>query len=899
MLPFRPPRVARLLAAFLLAPTFAAAQDLPSPVRGGDADPYDDHQVDRGTTGLHHALQRLGTVASVLHVTGHPDDEQSGMLTRMARGYGARTALLSLNRGEGGANAIGPELFDGLGAIRTEELLLSGRWYGLAALYFTTAVDYGYSKTLGEALTSWSRERLLEDMVRVIRTDRPLVVVSRWYGAAERDGHGHHQAAGVLTPEAVEAAADPDRFPGQLTREGLRPWRARAVYRGRVRADESPDVSLETTAYSPLLGSSFQDFASEGLSLQRSQTAGRVRRSSGEVWYHYERLDRVADRPSGPSAPSGAAASQPRGGPVPFFSGLDTSLERVFDLTEEGASAPAVEALAEAAAAIERARTRLDVEAPSLIVPDLVAALSALQDARSAAVSGPDARFILGREIEEVAEAVRLAAGITVRAMARDTQGRPVHRVAPGQRIEVAVAVSARAESARLTDVGLESPPGWTVSGPTEAAALGPAFVVTVGPGSSAWRPYFQRSDIRESLYAVSDSSSIHAPWREPVLHAVATFDVAGTRFSWTAPVRGEEPDLPRGVPLRLLQVVPNASVAIEPAVRVIPRARASDPMDFRVTVYALAGSLGGGRVRLAAPSGWRVEPSDHPAPDLAPGESADVEFRVWPADSGTPIRYQDRYEIRALLETDDGVFDQTEERIVHPDLEPRSLFTAAESTVRFASLVVRPDVRVGYVMGVGDAVPDALQELGASVDLLGDEDLRIETLRRYDALIIGTRAYAVRPALTTANPDVLAFARAGGHVVVLYQTPEFDAAALAPYEAALPGNAEEVSEEDAPVILLAPDHPLLARPNRITSADFENWVEQRGSKFFARWGPEFTPLVETHDTGQEPQRGIWLTAAVGDGDWTYIALAVHRQTPYGVPGAYRILANLLSYAGS
>lgn len=925
MLTPRPLAVTLTLLGTLLVPAPSVAQERLFPVGGGDADLYDDHPVDQGITGLLHALQRLGTVASVLHVTGHPDDEQSGMLTRMARGHGVRTSLLSLNRGEGGANAIGPELFDGLGTIRTEELLLSGRWYGLSALYFTTAVDYGYSKTLDEALRSWSREHLLEDMVRVIRTERPLVVVSRWYGAAERDGHGHHQAAGVLTPEAVAAAADPGRFPGQLTREGLRPWRALGVYRGRVREDEAPDVSLETTVYSPLLGRSFQEFASAGLSLQRSQTAGRVRRSTGEVRYYYERVGPGADPPVGPSRASGpAVASEPSGGEpaaesIPFFQGVDTSLEGVFVLTGEAAPAASTRALARAADFIRRARAELDMTSPSGIVADLVAAAGALQEARSAAADAPDARFILDREIAEVAEAVRLAAGISVTATADDAEGRPVHRVSSGQRMVVDVSAKSATEVARLQEVSLQAPRGWIVERPDEARrteANGSTFSVTVGPPSSSPGPYFQRADIREAFYSVSDSSAIHAPWREPAVHAAATFDVAGARFMWTAPVRSEEPDLPRGVPLRLLQVVPSASVAIEPAVRVLPGSESSEPLDFRVTVSRRAGSSGGGRVRLDVPSGWRVVPSHHPAPGLAAGESADVAFRVWPPEGigprggtgrrsddgprgGDGPRAGDTYAIRALLETEDGVLDQTEQRIVHADLEPRSLFTPAEATVRFTPLVVQPGVRVAYVMGVGDAVPEAIRELGATVELLSDGDLRAETLNRYDALVIGTRAYAVRPGLTTANPDILAFARGGGHVVVLYQTPEFDAGTVAPYAAELPGNAEEVSEEDAPVRLLAPDHPLLSIPNRITSSDFDDWVEQRGSKFFTRWGPEFTPLVETNDTGQAPQRGIWLTAPVGEGHWTYIALALHRQTPYGVPGAYRILANLLSYGGS
>ena len=284
--------VALVLAAGLLPSSFAgprwlagqssgvAPQTLdrvlafPAPVGEEWLDP------DRGAMGAWQRIRKLGTTASLLHVTAHPDDEHSGMLTLASRGWGARTALLSLNRGEAGANAIGPELFDGLGLIRTRELVLAGRYYGLDDLYFTTAVDYGYSKTVAEAFRSWERDAVLEDMVRVIRLNRPLVVVARFHGS-ERDGHGHHHGSGLLTPEAVAAAADPARFPGQIEQEGLRPWRVLRTFRGGVREGEPYHVEVDATGASPWLGTTYQRWASRGLGLQRSQTAGRVRAGAG------------------------------------------------------------------------------------------------------------------------------------------------------------------------------------------------------------------------------------------------------------------------------------------------------------------------------------------------------------------------------------------------------------------------------------------------------------------------------------------------------------------------------------------------------------------------------------------------------------------------------------------
>ena len=304
---------------------------------------------DRGAMGAWQRIRKLGTTASLLHVTAHPDDEHSGMLTLASRGWGARTALLSLNRGEAGANAIGPELFDGLGLIRTRELVLAGRYYGLDDLYFTTAVDYGYSKTVAEAFRSWDREAVLEDMVRVIRLNRPLVVVARFHGS-ERDGHGHHHGSGLLTPEAVAAAADPARFPAQIEEEGLRPWRVLRTFRGGVREGEPYHVEVDATGASPWLGTTYQRWASRGLGLQRSQTAGRVRAGGGS--YRYERR----------GGSEGTAAAS-------FFAELDTSLSGLPGLLGEAATPEVGALLAELQGLIDETIGEFDFRAPSRSIP--------------------------------------------------------------------------------------------------------------------------------------------------------------------------------------------------------------------------------------------------------------------------------------------------------------------------------------------------------------------------------------------------------------------------------------------------------------------------------------------------------------------------------------------------
>jgi hypothetical protein len=294
--------------------------------------------------------------------------------------------------------------------------------------------------------------------------------------------------------------------------------------------------------------------------------------------------------------------------------------------------------------------------------------------------------------------------------------------------------------------------------------------------------------------------------------------------------------------------------------------------------------------VRLEAPQGWTIAPSTHSFTLAGAGDRRRVSFRLT-----SPARQTGREVLRATA-TSGGRSYQTGYQVIrHRDLPVRYLVRDATAVLSTLSLKTTPAVRVGYVMGVGDELPAALVELGARVTLLDRVALESGDLSRYDTIVTGTRAYAVREDLRAHNRRLLDWARAGGNMVVLYNTPEFVPAEFAPYEATLPGNAEEVSEQTAVVTILAPTHALFMTPNAITTADFDGWIEQRGSKFFSQWDPRYTALVESHDQGQAPQKGGWLTTTYGRGRWTYMAYALHRQVPYGVPGAYRILANLIA----
>ena len=868
----------------------------PDPVAGEEL------QADRGAAGAWHRIRKLTTTASVLHVTAHPDDEHSGMLTLASRGWGARTALLSLNRGEAGANAIGPELFDGLGLIRTRELVLSGRYYGLDDLYFTTATDYGYSKSLDEAFRSWNREAVLEDMVRVIRLNRPMVVVSRFHGTA-RDGHGNHHAAGALTPEAVAVAADPERFPGQITREGLRPWRVPRLYRGGVRDAEPHHVAVDANGYSPLLGTTYQRWANMGLSLQRSQTSGRTWRGGGQV-YRYERLadtapDARGPQRRGPVRQSGTAApnrGQDAGfvgqqGLPPandFFAGLDTRLPGLPALLSEEVDPGVAGQLAEVQEVVDGVVRDFDFTAPEASVAELARGLALLRAVAGGADVPVETGFHLAIKERQFEDAIVAAAGVEVLAQREAGAGAEV--IVPGEVVGVELSVES-AIPGRTEVTGVRIRPG--DEGRVTAAAPG-RFDVRIPHDAATASPYFSRAGLDENHYQVADSAALHLPWRRPRFVATVDLVVEGAAISRTVPVIAAVPRLPYGTLARRVDMLPAVSVSVAPAVRVVPPGSGGvgRAIDVLVRLEANAPDVSV-EAALELPAGWTAAPTSARHDFRSRGEVAEASFSIGPTPDWSGDAVVNAV-ARATVHGRAREYRAGYQTIEHRDLPLARLRRPARTLVRSVEVARLDGAAVGYVMGVGDEIPAAIRALGATVRLLGESDLAGGALEGFDAIVVGTRAYAVRRDLADNNQRLLDYARGGGNLVVLYQTQEFVPAEMAPYDAALPRGSEEVSEEDAPVELLKPDHPLLAGPNRISQADFDGWLEQRGSKFFTEWDRAYTPLIETGDTGQEPQRGVWLTAEVGPGRYTYLALALHRQLPYGVPGAYRILSNVL-----
>jgi len=562
-----------------------------------------------------------------------------------------------------------------------------------------------------------------------------------------------------------------------------------------------------------------------------------------------------------------------------LFDGIDTRMSGLFATLKRPAPVGAAEALAAIEREVDAAVGAFTMENPSAVVPALARGLTAVRAAKSQLASDADAAYMLGLKEQQFEDAINTALAIEFTAIAQ-----PAAAV-PGETFDVKLQWANRS---RIVAENLS----FAINGSTVAPdpARTATFRLTVPPEMPVTRPYFHRVALSDTRYAVGAASRPQA-WSAAPFVATATYSVEGVWVAISTPVSRREAQLPYGSVTRELAVLPAVAVNVAPRQAIVPLSMRDKSVLVRVDLVNNAIQGSAGQITLKLPAGWTSMPSSLPFSFTRPGEKATYRFVVRPG----VIDGRD-YEIEAIATANGKAFKIGYEAIEHRDLETRYLFHDAIGRVRGVDVRIAPGLKVGYVMGVGDDVPAGIMQLGVQVRPLEAQDLASGDLSQYDAIMTGTRAYAVRDDLRTFNRRLLDYVQNGGNLIVLYNTPaEFDPNAFAPFPAQLPRDAEEVSEEDSPVTILAPTRPEFTTPNAITTADFAGWIEQRGSKFFSQWDRAYTPMVETHDQGQAPQRGGWVTATYGKGHYTYFAYAFHRQLPYGVPGAYRLLANLLS----
>ena len=848
---------------------------------------------DHGITGIWQKLLKLKTTASALHTQAHPDDEHADLLTYLSRAKGARTALLSLNRGESGGNVLSGESFDQLGLLRTQEFLLAASYYGLDDLYFTRLVDYGFSKRVEEAYDKWGRQNVLAEMVRVIRINRPLVIISRFHGTA-RDGHGNHQAAGEISQLAFTLAADPSAFPEQITSEGLRPWKALKFYRGGVRADENWNMQLNSGEFSPWLGGSYKNFASLGYSFHRSQFGGQVREVNGPFIQYYERFKTQVKSDEKENS---------------FFDGIDTSITGIFKITGETPTERVEALLIEIATEVNNAIAAVQPQNTAAILPFLTSGLAKTRQAIQLSANQPEALFMLQIKERQFVDAILAVSGIQLQAMAVPASTKEVRNfyeplpvmgfAVPGQPFKVeALLLNPGTIAIEPKSLKLIAPGNWKTE--TRQQMLKPLntnekinqnFTVTVEDNASFSQPYFGRGTLNENQYNLQNKQFENLPESATALQVAASFLINGQLIEMQMPVQVRQANQPYGYNTYTLKTAPAIGVNIKPASGIIPKNSKVKMVNMQVELVNNFDSVINGTLTLKLPSGWKAVPAQTPFSFSKAGEKNNFSIKVL-----LPAIDEKIYTIQATATANGRAYTQGYEVISHRDNDQVVQYRAAVASIKGIDVNVAPGLSIGYVMGVGDEVPAGLQQLGAKVQLLSASDLAAANLAQYNAVIIGTRAYAVRQDLSTYNRRLLDYAKNGGHLIILFQTPEFVPDRMAPYNAILPGNSEEISEENSPVTLLNPNHRVLNYPNKITARDFDDWVEQRGSKFFSKWDTAYVPIISTNDVGQAPQSGGWLMAKYGKGNYTYCAYAFHRQMPYSVKGAFRIMANLLSY---
>ncbi|PYS84385.1 MAG: hypothetical protein DMF67_05300 [Acidobacteria bacterium] len=829
----RPSTVALLLLLLFLAAPPLRAQRPTSP--------------DAAETEL--ALRQLGVMGSVLYVGAHPDDENTALLAYLARGRGVRTAYLSLTRGDGGQNLIGTEKGELLGLVRTQELLAARRVDG-AEQFFTRAIDFGFSKSPEETFRIWGHDAVLSDVVWVIRRFRPDVIITRFPTTGE-GGHGHHTASAILAVEAFDAAGDPARFPEQLKYvEVWKPkrlvWNSFNFRPGEKPKDADKLLSVDVGEYSRLLGKSYTEVAAESRTMHKSQGQGTPSRRGSALNYFAHLKGEPATKD--------------------IFDGVDLTWRRV-----RGGDAVG-QLLAEAA-------QKYDAANPQASLPLLMRAYAELT--RMAASKLPADEWVSEKR-EKLGEVIRACAGLFIEATASEPYA------TPGAQVKITTTLVNRSDfPLSLVDLGLIG------SRPTDAGAeLKNNQPVTqeltqAAPGDYS-QPYWLREEPGKGLYVVNEQTLIGTPENSPPLDmyvSVATGE-GGAGIAFEVPVLFRWTDRVRGDLYRPVVVVPEVAVGVEEKTLVFPDRQ---PKQVRVTLKSNVAAETAGTLRLKLPSGWSASPAEVPAALKGRDEEFKATFNVTPpAGAGAAT-------LAAEFGSGGKVFTRGMEEIDYPHIPRQTLFPLAEAKLVRVDLQRRGS-RVGYVMGSGDEIPEALRQVGYDVQLLSDEDLANADLSRFDAVITGVRAYNTRPAIRPQQKRLLEYVERGGTLVVQYNTPDrtLEGAQPGPYPFK-PTTEDRVTDEEAAVTVLAPDDPLLNAPNKITPADFDGWVQERGLYFAHEWDARYTPLFASHDPGEQDLKGSTLVARVGRGTYVFTALSFFRQLPAGVPGAYRLFVNMIS----
>ena len=790
-------------------------------------------------------LRSFREMGSVLYVAAHPDDENNQLLAYLARGRDYRTAYLSLTRGDGGQNVLGPEFGEELGVIRTEELLAARRVDG-GRQYFSRAFDFGFSKNYLETLRIWNRQEVLADTVRVIREFRPDVVITR-FSPLPGGTHGHHTASTVLAIEAFKLAGDPKSFPDQL-REGLTPWQPERILwnvSGFQQGEASGDklVRINDGGTDPVTGEPFTDIAGRSRSMHKTQGFGNY---------------------------TGGGGSGPRSESFVLLAG-ESATNDILDCVDDTWNR--VPGGAEIGKLADDVIAKFNPEDPAASVPALLQIKKLLAPL---ATDDP----VVNEKRQKLDHIIQECLGLTV-----DTEI-PNAEVVPGEPLKMHMAATVRSDIVPVRWVEARFPSIKTkLSIGTDLTALQSVShdtVETLPTDAPVSQPYWLRQEHTSGMFVVDDPNLIGRPENPPVFPVEQVFEVGGqTLIVPEQPIQitaeraeGES---------RNLTVISPVSLKLGSDVALFaPGATRSVAVEVTAARPDTAGTL-----RLNAPAGWKVSPATQSFSLANAGDQAKLTFTVTaPAQPATAG-------ITAEAKVGGRLYDNERVVINYPHIPLLLLQPSARLKAVCLNLAVRGQ-NIGYLPGAGDSVAECLEDMGYKVTLLAGADLTPDQLQNFDAVVIGVRAFNVRTDLVSQLPALFAYVENGGTIVAQYNRPDgLKTSRLAPYDLHLSG--DRVTDETATMTFLAPDNPVLNTPNKITAADFDGWIQERGIYFPNQWDEHFTPIFACHDPGESPLKGSLLVAQYGKGYYVYTGLDFFRELPDGVPGAYRLFANLIS----
>jgi LmbE family N-acetylglucosaminyl deacetylase len=805
------------------------------------------------------AIEKARVPTRILYVTAHPDDETAGLLAYLSRGLYADVAILTITRGQGGQNAIGPEQDGPMGVIRTTELLAADEHYGVHQ-FFTRAVDTGFSKSPERTIKIWGDTIPLEDMVRVIRMYRPEVVINGWGGV--HFGHGQHQASGLLTPEAIADAADPTKFPEQIG-GAVRAWRVKLELRpasfgfGPAPPKPTPGaVQLPINDVSPLWGKSYVQMGMEGHAQHRSQGTPSFsnnpffRRSQPLIQEHGQEGDGGFD--------------------VKLLAEPLTSIAEQFP-----------EMQAEMTAALEATDKDLESAAKLALEPDRAAAAKALAEAgkKVTALREKISRATSREHFPAMWELDQLSAKIN-EALAADI-ALPVEIQANRHELVAGESFSVNVDFLDKPAVPVE----WTCS---KASLLLPeGWTATLDAPKDKSTSYHFNVTVPADAKVPSSPADAVLPFPPPLVSLALNVTVEGYHFTIEKPVESSEAKTTE-IDTYPLELVPAVTLTAEPSQVMIPVKRATAPITLLARVRYHGTTKTTVQVGIDAPPGWSVSPIA-PLDFSAAGDQL-IRYVVTPPAKVAPGAHP----LHPYGRIGEQTFRTSLEAL--PTLPTRDWSQPDDATVHVLNLTVPTELRIGYIAVDNDVIPETLRQVGIQVDMLDEVALAFGDLSRYDAIVVGIRSYELRPDVARSNPRLLDYVKNGGTLLVLYERDfAWNRILPAPYPAKMSAQAARVTDPDSPVRFLAPDNPLLNTPNKITLDDFKGWLQERGLYFWGTWDSRYQPILGLTDQGEPETTGGLVYARFGKGVYIYTGLSFFRELPDGVPGAYRLFVNLLS----